>query len=142
MYEIFKQLLQKHKISPYKVSKDTGIPQATLTDWKKGRSTPKHDKLQKIADYFGVTLDYLVTGREDLSELPKSELSLRDEKDIAKDLVNIMDKLNSGDDGPVNFNGIEMSEDTKELFKDEIELMLKRLKIINKGMYKPNKYKK
>lgn len=60
MYEIFSTLLQKHGVTPYKVSKETGIPQSTLSDWKRGISTPKNDKLQKIADYFGVSLAYLM----------------------------------------------------------------------------------
>lgn len=62
MYKIFEQLLQKNGVTPYKVSKQTGIATATLTDWKKGRSTPKQDKLQKIADYFDVSIDYLMGG--------------------------------------------------------------------------------
>lgn len=60
MYKIFEELLQKHSVTAYKVSKETGIATSTLSDWKKGRSTPKQDKLQKIADYFGVTLAYLL----------------------------------------------------------------------------------
>ncbi len=36
-----------------------------MTEWKKGRSTPKNDKLAKIADYFGVSLDWLI-GRTDV----------------------------------------------------------------------------
>lgn len=60
MYEIFEHLLQKNGISSYKLSKDTGISQTTLSNWKSGRSVPKQDKLQKIADYFGVTVDYLM----------------------------------------------------------------------------------
>lgn len=47
MYEIFAQLLEKYNVTPYKVSKETGIAQTTLSDWKRGRSTPKQDKLQK-----------------------------------------------------------------------------------------------
>ena len=47
-----------------RVGKATGIAGSTFTDWKTGRSAPKQDKLQKIADYFGVTLDYLMTGEE------------------------------------------------------------------------------
>lgn len=41
----------------------------TLSDWKRGKTTPKQDKLQLIADYFGVTLDYLVTGDKRDDEL-------------------------------------------------------------------------
>lgn len=63
MYEIFQELLSRDGVKPYDVSKATGISTSTLTDWKMGRSTPKQDKLQKIADYFGVSLEYLTTGK-------------------------------------------------------------------------------
>ena len=64
MYEIFLKLLEEKGVSAYKVGKATGIAGSTFTDWKTGRSVPKQDKLQKIADYFGVSLDYLMTGKE------------------------------------------------------------------------------
>ncbi|MEI3338875.1 MAG: helix-turn-helix transcriptional regulator [Eubacterium sp.] len=64
MYEIFEQLLQKYGISTYKVSKATGIAQSVFCLWKNGISTPKQDKMQKIADYFNVSLEYLMTGTE------------------------------------------------------------------------------
>lgn len=140
MYEVFENLLKKHNITAYKVAKDTGISYSTFSDWKAGRSTPKQDKLKKIADYFGVSLDYLITGKDE-TPAPSSELTRKDERDIAKDLNNIMEKLNSGDDGPINFNGVEMTEETKALFRDELELMLRRLKLINKKLYNPNKNK-
>ena len=64
MYSIFEQLLQKYGVSTYKVSKDTGIAQSVFSAWKNGISTPKQDKIQKIADYFNVSVDYLMTGKE------------------------------------------------------------------------------
>ncbi|MBP3677420.1 MAG: helix-turn-helix transcriptional regulator [Agathobacter sp.] len=64
MYEIFEQLMKAHGYTAYKVSVETGIAQSTLSDWKKGKSTPKADKMQKIADLFGVSLNYLMTGKE------------------------------------------------------------------------------
>ena len=70
IYKNFEKLLKINNTSSYKVSKETGITQATLSNWKLGKSTPKQDKLQKIADYFGVTLDYLVTG--ETSQQPHS----------------------------------------------------------------------
>ena len=60
MYKKFSELLQNRQLSTYRVSKDTGISQQTFSDWKAGRSTPKIDKLQKIADYFGVSIDYFI----------------------------------------------------------------------------------
>jgi transcriptional regulator with XRE-family HTH domain len=64
MYEIFDKLLKANDVTAYRVAKETGITTATLSQWKKGISTPKQDKLQKIADYFGVSLEYLMTGEE------------------------------------------------------------------------------
>lgn len=63
-YENFQKLCEINKINPSRVSKATGISTATLTSWKKGVYTPKQDKLQLIADYFNVSVDYLMTGKE------------------------------------------------------------------------------
>jgi transcriptional regulator with XRE-family HTH domain len=60
MYEIFEKLLKIKGVTPYKVSVEAKVPQSTLSDWKRGRSMPKIDKLQKLADYFGVSVDYLM----------------------------------------------------------------------------------
>ncbi len=62
MYEVFVKLAQERGVTAYKVAKETGISQQVFTSWKTGRSTPKQDKLKKIADYFGVSVDYLMTG--------------------------------------------------------------------------------
>ena len=83
-----------------------------------------------------VTVDYLVNGPDASSLTPK------DNRDIAKDLNNIMEKLTAGEDGPASYNGEELSPDAAELFRDELEIALKRLKIINKEKYTPKKYKK
>ncbi|HIW82666.1 MAG TPA: helix-turn-helix domain-containing protein [Candidatus Acetatifactor stercoripullorum] len=63
MYEIFLKLLEQKGVTAYKVGKTTGIASSTFSDWKSGRSVPKQEKLQKIADYFGVTVEYLMTGQ-------------------------------------------------------------------------------
>ena len=64
MYSIFEELLQKHGVSTYKVSMETGIAQSIFSSWKRGISKPKQDKMQKIADYFNVSVEYLLTGKE------------------------------------------------------------------------------
>ena len=70
MYEIFEKLCNLKNVTPYRVSKETGIATSTFSDWKNGNSTPKQDKLKKIADYFGVSLSYLMTGEEPENEQP------------------------------------------------------------------------
>lgn len=64
MYEIFEQLLLKFNVTAYQVSKATGVSQSTLSSWKTRKNLISPDKGQKIADYFGVTLGYLM-GTED-----------------------------------------------------------------------------
>lgn len=58
MYEKFSKLLQERQLSTYRVFKDTGISQQTFSDWKKGKSKPKLDKLKKLAKYFDVPVEY------------------------------------------------------------------------------------
>lgn len=62
MYQIFAQLCSMAGVTPYKVGKETGIATSTLSDWKSGKSSPKQDKLKKIAEFFGVSVEYLMTG--------------------------------------------------------------------------------
>lgn len=279
MYEIFENLLAERNITAYKVAKETGVSTATLTNWKKGKYTPKDDKLQKIADYLGVTLGYL-KGIDDYEEvcqicqkhycpydsfqvtehnryhnrylnakkkygellffperealkrntyailnneastdselinayeklywtyfcrsveyssfsvyhpefnayvpmllnqdyftdsmkesvknsliekygtapgLPEGEtdcdvyepveikLTSRDDRDIKKDIDSLMAKLSNKEYGPAAYDGKDLSPDAASLFRDELEIALRRLKLINKEKYNPNKNKK
>ena len=59
-YKDFEELLKSNKTTIYRVSNDTGIPKMCLYDWKSGKSTPKVDKLKKIAEYFNVPLEQLI----------------------------------------------------------------------------------
>ena len=141
MYEVFEQLLQKHGVTPYKVAKEAGVTQTALSNWKSGRSTPSSKTLQKVADYFGVTVDYLMTGRVDAKE-KAPELTARDERDIAKDLDRIMGEIQKGDDGPLYYNGIEVDNASLNLLQNAIEYALRETKKENKVKYNPNKNKK
>lgn len=62
--EIFKQLIQDSGLTVYQISKDTGISESLMSHWKSGRQLPKYDSLNTLADYFGVSGDYLL-GRTD-----------------------------------------------------------------------------
>lgn len=61
MYKAFEKLLKEKNTTSYAVSKATGIAPSTFSDWKSGRSKPKADKLKKIADFFEVPVDVLIT---------------------------------------------------------------------------------
>lgn len=82
MYEVFIKLAQKHGVTAYQISKVTGLSQSLFSDWKKGKSTPKQDKLKKIADYFGVSVDYLMTGEEKEKTPPVGEILTEGEQEL------------------------------------------------------------
>ena len=60
MYKKYEKLCEERGVTSYRVSKDTGIAQATFSDWKSGRSNPKVDKIKILADYFGVPIEYFL----------------------------------------------------------------------------------
>lgn len=70
MYELYCKLRDERKVRDSDVSKATGISKSTFSDWKSGRSTPKKDKIQRIANYFGVSVDYLMRGDDGAFEKP------------------------------------------------------------------------
>ena len=60
LYNKYEELLKKTGKTSYQVSKDTGIGQNTLSNWKTGRSRPKVEKLKILADYFGVDVNFFL----------------------------------------------------------------------------------
>lgn len=60
MYKKFVLLLEKSNKTTYRVAKDTGISPTVFSDWKNGKSKPKVDKLQILADYFDVPITYFL----------------------------------------------------------------------------------
>lgn len=68
MYSKFDYLLQKNNVTTYQVAKATKISNVTFTDWKKGRSKPKADKLLKIAQYFDVSIEYFLDKGDETNE--------------------------------------------------------------------------
>lgn len=64
MYKIFEQLLQSYGITAYKFCKDTGISQSTISTWKKKGNLINGEMAKIIAEYFNVSVDYVMTGKE------------------------------------------------------------------------------
>jgi transcriptional regulator with XRE-family HTH domain len=78
MNHIFDELLKKHNITRYQLSKATGVPQSSLSDFLNDKSTPKYESMKKIADYFNVSVDYLL-GKEDIKKAPAEKAEVSDD---------------------------------------------------------------
>lgn len=64
MYEIFRRLCEDRGITTYRFCKDTGINASTISTWKNRNTTCNLKLATTIAEYFGVSVDYVMTGQE------------------------------------------------------------------------------
>lgn len=65
LYELISELCEKKKVSKYRMCKDIGIQPSAMTDLKSGRKKGFTAEIaNKIADYFGVTVGYLLGEEE------------------------------------------------------------------------------
>ena len=99
MYEIYQRLLDEKGLKNADVARATGISNMTLSDWKRGKSVPKSDKMQKIAEFLNVTEDYLRTGKETefTAEMAEIDLELSQMKERIKLYALKMSKLSKSD---------------------------------------------
>lgn len=142
MYEAFEQLLNNAGITIYKFCKETGVSESTIYTWKKKGTACSSKTAKAVCEYFNVSMDYLMSYNRNTDEDSTSSLTAKDERDIAKDLENIREKLLSGNNGPLSYDGEPIPEDDAEFLLGQIELMMRKLKPINKAKYNPNKNKK
>lgn len=79
MYKRYVELRDAMGIRDSAVAKAIGIPQSTFSDWKKGKSSPKYEKLKKIADFFDVNVNWL-SGDSDTKTILSSTSALTKEE--------------------------------------------------------------
>jgi transcriptional regulator with XRE-family HTH domain len=102
MYEVFAQLLQEKGITPYRVHKETGVAQSTLSDWKTKGCTPSVENLVKIAKYLDVTVDALI-GQENKKPVTKTDDGL---SKLESDFIKLLRRVPE-DQRPMLFAMIE-----------------------------------
>ena len=111
-----------------------GVNNSTIKRYEDGQfNRVSMDALVKVANALDVEVTYLL-GIETPTPTPPT-ITKKDERDIAKDLESIMEKLTNSEDGPLSYNGEEIPESTQQLLRDALDLGLRQLKIINKEKY-------
>lgn len=53
-------LTKARNVTFYALADELGLSRSVFSDWKSGKSMPKTDKLLKIAEFFGVSVDYFL----------------------------------------------------------------------------------
>lgn len=128
------KLLCKEKgVSQRKMEQDIGISNGASSKW--GNSSPSADVLQKLSSYFNVSINYLVTGKNDSDII---SLNTKDEKDIFKRLENTLTALDAQEG--LMFSGEPLDDTTRELLKASLENSI-RIAKINAKKFTPKKYR-
>lgn len=139
-YNIISQLCSDKGIAVTALETQLGFGRGSIGKLKNGGDISS-SRLKKIADYFNVSVDYLMTGKSKQEE-EKAQLTDRDKRDISKDLDRIMNEIKNGDEGPLYYNGVEIDQASIGLLRNAIEYALRETKKENKVKYNPNKNKK
>lgn len=103
-----KRYLKINNITRSQLSESLGISYSTVSDWINGKAYPRIDKIEMMANYFGINKSDLVEDKANQKEI-----------DIANMVNDLMDNLNSNQ--ALMYSGEPMDEVTKELVRASIE---------------------
>ena len=123
MYEIFEKLLKRRGITAYRFCKDPGVSTSTISTKK--NSKIGMDLAETISNYFGVSIDYLMTGKEE----DKKENSVIDIKD---ELERMRDLLKNRTRHPIYYDGEKLDDESLDAILAQYEMSLIYLKQKNK----------
>ena len=105
MYEIYQRLLDEKGLKNSDVSRATGISNMTLSDWKHGKTKPKTDTMKKIANFLGVSMDCLMTGKESefTIEMEKTDIALSNMNKRMKEYALKLSNLSEDDQDYITY---------------------------------------
>jgi transcriptional regulator with XRE-family HTH domain len=134
-FDRLKSLCDSQGISVNDLEAKLGIGKNSLYSWKK--NIPKGTNLLKVADYFGVSTDYLL-GRTDTPQFTR-----KDEKDVQKLLTDLKDGLNSKEAlAYLKNDGEEIDEEDAELLAEALDFVVRQSKLIAKKKFTRKDYRK
>lgn len=87
-----KNLRELHGMQAKELSEKLGVNRSTISLYEHGERCPGIDKIIKLANIFGVSVDYLVGNEPDESLYRKIESALADEPDLQEFFVDLQDR--------------------------------------------------
>ena len=135
LFDRIKQLSSSKGVSLKKVATDLGFGENTIYKWKV--QSQKGEYLDKVANYFDVSIDYLL-GRTDTPQFTR-----KDERDVQKILTDMTEGLsNDSSLAYMKNGGEEIDEEDAELLRASLENVIRQSKLIAKQKFTPKKYRK
>lgn len=132
--ERIKSLREERKITQQELARYLGVSQKTISNYENGERSPDPDTLRKIADYFDVTVDYLL-GRSNHRQLTR-----RDERDIEKIIEETRQRIENTEG--LMLDGEILSQEDVDAIINAMRVGLEMAKLRNKEKYGRKKDKK
>lgn len=101
------------------------VRRSTYGEYERGKILPPMDKMKVLADYFDVTVDYLIVGNQ------KQETEIAQEIDVSANLKRALKHLKN--DKNLIFEGKELDKESREILISSLENGLKMAHIIKKN---------
>ena len=131
-----KLLSDEKKMSFAELERKLGFANSSIRKW--GERTPGIDKIQKVADYFDVSTDYLL-GRTEKRRY--YDLTEKDERDIQKELEKIIEDMGNSESIAFSKDTEELSPEARAAIISSIEESLRIGKALAKKKFTPKKYR-
>lgn len=142
--ENLKYYMDMHDITQKELSEIVGVSAPTVHDWVKGKKYPRMDKIERIANYFGIQKSDLI---EDTHPNNGSYIEIKPNYKAARNLTyDVADELekiiNDIDHSWITFNGKGLNEELREVLKASLKNSLVIAKITEKNKDNSKKYRK
>lgn len=117
-YKRLKSLRTERQKNQMDLAKLLNVTRATISAYETDKIMPPYDKLEMLANYFGVSVEYLV-GKSDSQDGGDEDKS----SDVTQELRKLLEQLHSNSN--LTVDGVELDESSKEVLVNSIENSLK-----------------
>lgn len=132
--DMLKYLREQKGLSQEKLAELTKLSKSTISMYENGNREPKFETLELLADFFNVDMNTL------LDKNPDTQLTPRDERQIAADLEKMLADLDNQNAMAAMGGTVEDDED-RELLRASLLATMRLAKKIAKEKYTPKKYR-
>ena len=136
MAKNIKYYMEKAGVNQTEICNTLGFKMPTFSDWVNAKTYPRIDKIELMANYFGISKADLVEEHDDW----KPTLSKKEENDINKKAENFIESIDS--DTGLMFNGEPIDDETRRLFKNALEVAMQTASLAAKKKFTPKKNRK
>lgn len=120
LYERIRNLAQQHKISLAELERSLQFSNGIISTWK--FSNPSIDKVKKVANYFNVSIDYLL-GNDDSVDPQDQQILATAQLCIAANLVTLTESVEKLTEELAKSNDHGLSETKESIYEDNMYLL-------------------